>query len=203
MCLLLETVRIMENKLQNLAFHNDRINHTRKILFKKSDKWDLSEIIRIPELKKNLIYKCRILYSETIHSIEFQRYSPPVIKKLYLIHADELEYSFKYADRTALDTLKRKLTDPFGEILIIKKGFVSDTSFSNIVFFNGRDWVTPDTPLLRGTKREEYLTGGIIHEDTIREQDIRKFEKACLINAMLDLEDSVEIQSKDIVFPNA
>jgi 4-amino-4-deoxychorismate lyase len=79
------------------------------------------------------------------------------------------------------------------EILIIKNGFVTDTSFSNIVFFDGIKWITPSTYLLNGTQRQQLLQQGAIIEEEIRPSDLKHFRFAKLINAMLDLETSPSI----------
>jgi 4-amino-4-deoxychorismate lyase len=199
---LLETIKVTENRLQNLSFHNERINFTRKALFNKTDVWDVSELVRIPELNKTLIYKCRFLYSAIDHHFEFLQYTPRIISRLFLIDADYLDYSYKYADRRRLELLKQNIIDPYADILIIQNGCVSDSSFSNIAFYTGSAWVTPDTPLLRGTKRAQYIASGKIVESRIHVADIQKFEKARLINAMLDLEDSHDINVQDIVTPD-
>jgi 4-amino-4-deoxychorismate lyase len=83
------------------------------------------------------------------------------------------------------------------DILIIKNGNVTDTSFSNIVFFDGTKWLTPAQPLLRGTKREKLIRENIIFEETITKNEIQRFQNAVLINAMIDIEESpiIEIQN--------
>jgi 4-amino-4-deoxychorismate lyase len=100
-----------------------------------------------------------------------------------------------------LEQLKKNhIVDASEEILIVKNGLVTDTSFSNIVFYDGSDWITPDPPLLKGTKRTRYLRDGEIRTMKIRSSDISHFEKARLINAMLDLDDSADIHIRDINF---
>jgi 4-amino-4-deoxychorismate lyase len=69
--------------------------------------------------------------------------------------------------------------------LIVKNGFITDTSSANILFYDGRDWVTPSTPLLMGTCREKLLRGGKIREENIKRDDIYKFKHFRLINAMI------------------
>lgn len=200
MCLLLETIKIKAGQLQNILFHNDRVNRTRRILFNANEDWDLSSMIRIPVLDENLIYRCRLIYSEIVKSVDFQVYTRRSISKLIITEADNLNYGFKFADRTILEYLKSSRNAyPTEDILIIKNGFVTDTSFSNIVFFDGSEWITPDTPLLSGTKRAQYLKVGKIRETTVSLSDIPKYQKARLINAMLDLEESTDIPTNDII----
>ena len=118
---------------------------------------------------------------------------------MYLVSAAELDYSYKYVNRDSLDALKKSRTDnPLEDILIVKNGCITDTSFSNIAFYNGSSWVTPDTPLLKGTKRACYLQSGKLMEKRITPDDLRQFHKARLINAMLDLEIGEDISINNI-----
>jgi 4-amino-4-deoxychorismate lyase len=84
------------------------------------------------------------------------------------------------------------------DILIIKNGFITDTSFSNIAFFDGTQWFTPFTYLLNGTQRQHLLRQGAIVETEITPSDLKQFRYAKLINAMLDLETSPLIDIQNI-----
>ena len=81
----------------------------------------------------------------------------------------------------------------------MKNGYITDTSFSNIIFFDGANWITPSTPLLEGTKIKELLEKKIISEQEIKLKDLIKFSKAKLINAMIDIDDGNEIEMKNIL----
>ena len=91
-----------------------------------------------------------------------------------------------------------KLKEKCDDVLIIKDGYVTDTSFCNIVFDTGTKFITPSTPLLKGIKREVLLTKGVITEEEIKYTDIKLFKKAHLINAMIDLEDKIELPVMNI-----
>lgn len=202
MCLLLETIMVRNNKLQNPDFHNERVNRSRKELFGYPDKWDLSRLITIPELESTGTYRCRVLYSHEIIKTEFFSYTPRLITKLYMVVSDNLDYGFKYADRSRLEALKNSVvTGDEADILIIKDGLVTDTSFSNIVFNDGSGWVTPDEPLLPGTKRALYLSRGLVQEKRITPSDLPIYAKARLINTMLDIETGTDIEIKNIIWP--
>lgn len=84
------------------------------------------------------------------------------------------------------------------DILIVKNGFVTDSSISNIIFFDGYKWVTPDTPLLKGTMRQFLLEAAEIKEETITVQNLTTFTSFRLINAMLGF-DGPEIDVSKIV----
>lgn len=193
MCRLLETIKIKHGKIYNRSYHEARMNHSRRELFGANDKMDLSQIPLPGDLRKNQVYKCRIVYSREIEEITFTEYHPKEIRSLQIVRDDHIDYSFKYLDRKHLEELKSRAKES-EEIIIIKNGWVTDTTYANLVFFDGVKWVTPSNPLLKGTKRAFYLDRSIIQEAPIRESDIFNFQKACLINAMLDIEDEVCVE---------
>ncbi len=194
MCQLFETVRVKNNALQHIAFHNNRVNHALKHLFQIHEQWDLSEMIEIPELDPNVIYRCRFNYSRKVMGVEFIPYAPRVVRKLYLVDCGNMDYSFKYSDRSALEKLKENIPEPdISDVLLVKRGLITDTTFSNIVFFDGYNWYTPATPLLKGTRREFYIRNQTIRPCDISVSDLFKYTKARLINAMLDLEGGNDI----------
>ncbi|PKL84021.1 MAG: hypothetical protein CVV24_01820, partial [Ignavibacteriae bacterium HGW-Ignavibacteriae-3] len=158
---------------------------------------DLNNFIKFPaELSDNL-FKCRVLYSDNIHDVEFHPYTITPVNKLYAVYDDGINYDHKYENRSAIQKLLCKAGD--GEILIVKNGYITDSSYANVVFSYSNYFITPSTPLLKGTKRELLLKSGKIREEVIRLVDISQFEYCYLINAMIDLEDEVRISIKNIV----
>jgi len=152
------------------------------------DEWlDLGQIVEIPDSLEEGVYKCRVLYNNVIESIELHPYFPKNIQTLRLVEDNDIDYTFKYEDRRAFDRMLAQKEEA-DEILIVKNGFITDTSYSNIVFFDGQNWVTPDTYLLNGTQRQHLLAEGLIKEAGIRPSDLEKYTGAKLINAMLDFD---------------
>lgn len=189
MCLLFETVKIVNGKPENLALHDKRMNLSRQKLLGISENLRLSDFIQVPDEYKTGIFRCRIIYGSSIISTEYTRYYPAAIKTLKLVHADTLKYDFKYLDRSALIKLINKgLAD---DILIVKEGCITDSSFANIVFTDGKCWVTPDTPLLCGTMREKLLSKSIIMTERITVDNIYRFTNFRLINAMLGFNSNI------------
>jgi 4-amino-4-deoxychorismate lyase len=198
---LLETIKVVNGKLLQLKYHNDRVNRSRNILLGRNDLWNLAQMIDIPDLDPGGIYRCRFLYAEKPEMIEFIPYVRRRISKLYIVHADMLDYSFKYANRGNLELLKKSLPESeHSDIIIVKNGFITDTSFANIVFYDGSDWFTPSVPLLKGTKRQFYLDSRKIREKEIKPADLHQYRMARLINAMIDLEESEDIPIENILF---
>jgi len=196
---LFTTIKLEQNNLRHIQFHNQRVNYTRNILFGSRDTWDIGKMIDIPELDPDKIYRCRFLYSKDNYMTEFIPYQQRHITKLFLLQEDQIDYSYKFTDRSRLEDLRKQLIDTNdSDVLIVKNGLVTDTSFANIAFSDGNSWYTPDSPLLKGTKRAYYLSKGTLTERKISPVDLAGFVKARLINAMLDLETGNDIAMDDI-----
>lgn len=122
-----------------------------------------------------------------------------MIKSLLLVVDDVIEYGFKFQNRVALQQNFEKRGNA-DEVLIVKEGLITDTSYANVVFWDGSQWATPDKPLLKGTKRAQLLREGVIVEQKIRVEDLGAFTYVRLINAMLDFESTPVIEIRQIGF---
>lgn len=193
--MLLETIRIIHQQPQNLSHHQARFDHSRKTLFNVKDNINLASYIPIP--KDQGCYKCRILYQKDIQKIELVPYQIRPIKSLQLVIADDIIYNFKYANRQHLNALAAQKGQA-DDVLIIKNGYITDTSYSNTVFWDGKMWWTPDTPLLCGTRRAKYLQEGRIKERAIQVNDLENYQGAKVINAMVGLDDAETIDIHQI-----
>lgn len=187
MCLLIETIKVFDKKLFNINFHNQRFNKTRTELFNSNNFININDVIKFPDNLDKGLYKCRILYNEKIRNVEFFPYQMKNIKSLKIVFSDNIDYSYKYNDRKEINNLYAKRGN-CDDILIVKNSIITDTSFCNIVFYDGKKWVTPSTPLLKGTKREKYLKEKIITESDISVNNLKYFSKAMLINAFFDFD---------------
>jgi 4-amino-4-deoxychorismate lyase len=139
------------------------------------------------------LFKFRLLYNEHRYKTEFVPYSLPHIRLLKPVFADDIIYNCKFSDRSKLNILSSQKGRAH-DVLIIKNGLVTDTSFANIIFYDGNEWITPDTPLLRGTQREYLLRKGLIREVPVRYHDIQYFKEARIINAMIRMEDRIIVK---------
>ena len=184
---LFETICVKNGVIQNIGWHEKRYKTTFERFYSKPNEKSLLKDIVIPEEFQNGLAKLRVLYDERDKKYEFERYVPKRIKILKLVEADSVTYELKFTDRSQLnDLLNRK--ENCDDVLIIKKGKITDSTFANIVFTDGRKWLTPSTPLLKGTCRERLLSEKSIWETDIPVKDIWQFIGFNLINAMNDLD---------------
>lgn len=184
---LLETIKLSSKRFYNLEYHQSRLDKARKELFGLTDEINLAEELKIPGGISDSPFKVRVIYSDKIHDVEFHPYTIRNINSLQVVYADDIDYSYKYEDRSKLQKLLCKCTAD--DVVIVKNGFVTDTSYSNIVLSKGSKFFTPTTFLLNGTKRQKLLADGVIEEVEISVGSLGKYEKIYLINSMMDLDD--------------
>ena len=184
---LLETIYLKAGQLQNIDYHNQRFNTSRKVVFGKNETEDLMDLIPIPNEYQSENYRCRVIYEEEIESISFIKYVQKDIKNLKLVDIENWDYQHKYADRDFLNALLAQNSD-VDEVIMTKNGFITDCTIANLAFWDGDNWFTPSTPLLKGTKRQQLLDKQLIAEREIRVDDISQYEGVCLINCFRNLE---------------
>ena len=104
-----------------------------------------------------------------------------------MVYTEKLDYSHKYIERENLNALFTQKGE-CDDVLIVKKGMITDSSYANVVFFDGKDWWTPKTPLLKGTCRARLLHQGIINEVLLEVNDIKNFKGLKLVNSLRDMD---------------
>ncbi len=172
--------------------HRQRMHNTLIEFYKVDELPQLHEMIRVPNQYKRGIVKCRILYGRNNYTFQLDFYSQRKINSLKLVHCNEIDYKYKYSDRNSLENCLNQKAD-CDDIIIVQNGFITDTSYANLIFGDGEKWFTPTTYLLNGTCRQRLLLNGEIQEIPIRPEDLSKYKYCKLINAMIYPEDSVEI----------
>jgi 4-amino-4-deoxychorismate lyase len=183
MCPLFETIRIFNGIPVHTGWHEARMALSRRELWNLREPLFLNELLKIPEEWKSGLVRCNVSYGPDIRSITFESYVKRRVNSLKLLEYNNIDYHLKRSDRSILDHLFSRRGD-CDEIIIIKNGFITDTSISNLIFFDGKNWVTPSTPLLNGTCRQRLLNEGKISEKEIRVEDLSQFAGLKLINAM-------------------
>ncbi len=194
--LLLETIKLEDGEIANLSYHQARCTQSRQKLFNSTDILELSSLIHPPYLSNKGLYRCRILYAKELHSIEYIPYVEKDIQTLKIVPS-QIDYSVKYANRDALNTLLLSYQD-VDEIIIEKDGYLTDTTIANIAFYDGKQWLTPTTPLLNGTMRAKLLDEGFLQRSDIKKEHLSHFSKVALINAMVGFKVLNHIKIQDL-----
>lgn len=183
-----ETICIQDGKARNLRYHLDRMNRTIRQFFPHLP--SVSETDLLPQIpQESSLQKARVVYSaEGITERTFAPYTLRNTQNIAMVEDNTIDYSWKSTDRTPL-TRQREKAPHADEVIIIKDGCVTDTSYTNLCFYDGREWFTPDTPLLPGTMRQYLLDQGLIKSRRILAADLPCYQKVSLINAMMELGD--------------
>ncbi len=180
----IETIKVEDGLVKNLDLHIERERATAMKFFGIEKEYEFGGLLSDGDLKRATgIFKLRVIYSKEILSFSFEPYKMREIHTLRPVDGSGVDYSFKYESRGAIEALFEQRGDS-DDILIIKDGFVTDTSYCNIVCSDGKGLYTPSTPLLKGTKREQLLREGVIEERDIRIGDLSKYSEFYIINAM-------------------
>jgi len=180
MSLFFETMLFDGKKIRNLEFHNQRANKTIRENFKKDSDLDLSTALVIPPKEP---CRVKIIYSDIVQKIEYHPLLQREWKSFKIIDSD-IEYPYKYLDRSNIEKLYAKKED-CDEIIIVKDDLLRDSSIANIAIFDGQRWITPKLPLLKGTMRESLLKKQIILEKDVKIEDLNNAKKIALLNAII------------------
>lgn len=186
MCRFIETINVNDGQIMHLSDHQKRMDRTIFYFFGTHSTPDLESLLSIPDHARRGWLKCRVVYDHKVREVSWTPYQVRSISSFGLVHANDLDYSFKYADRKIFSHLITQAeTD---DIIILKNGLITDSSYANLLFRSGDQWITPAAPLLPGTQRKRLLQSGAIKEESIRARDLHHFDQIKLINAMLDME---------------
>lgn len=183
MCRHFETLRVEHGKIAHVMYHDMRMNQTYKMLWEKENPISISDLSlgNLPWGR----HKLRVVYDrQGIVQTSLTPYIPRNIKTLKVVDGSAIAYPYKAEDRTVLERMYA-LRSGCDEVLIVKNGVFTDTSFSNVAFFDGTHWLTPRLPLLYGTARARLLVSGVLEEADITLDMLSRFSKVCLINALL------------------
>ncbi len=179
-----ETIRIEGGKAMNLPLHEARMNATRAHFAPHAAPISLQKWLDDAPLSDERI-KARVVYDvDGVCETTFQTYKRREIQWLRMVEDNDISYTFKSTDRHELGHLLA-LRDGCDEVLIVKNGLITDTSFTNVAFFDGHKWLTPAQPLLNGTMRQWLLQRGELMEAQITPASLASFQRIMLFNAMI------------------
>jgi len=198
MCLFIETICYEQGKFQRIELHNERFNRTRQEFFGLQIPVQLELLLSVPADLIDDTVKCTVTYGAEIIGIDYNLYKIRPVHSLQMVHDDTIDYAFKYADRTKLNSLF-KLRYQSDDILIIKNGLITDTSYANIVFKKKDKWYSPQNPLLKGTRIDRYFREGRVTPALLRPTDLPLFSEARIVNAMISIGNSPVIPINNIV----
>lgn len=184
MCRFIESIRVEDGHPCLLPFHEERMNRTRAAFFPAATSFSLAGCL--PEGAAGPgVWKWRLVYDrEGIREWTCVPYVMRPVKSLRLVTDDTVEYAYKRVDRSVLEACfaRRGQAD---DVLIVRRGLLTDTSIANIALWNGQRWYTPASPLLRGVRRRALLEAGVLEERDISAGDLGRYTRIRLFNALI------------------
>lgn len=183
----IESIKVEDQKIFLTELHQKRMNETFSH-FGKECKIDIQSLFLNLEHDEDGLYKFRIEYDlENNLKTQIVPYAISEHDDFELVIDNEVDYTFKSADRTQFQKLKND--SGADEIIIIKNNQITDTSYSNLLFLKDKTWFTPKTYLLNGVMRQSLLASKKIKETEITLHNIKEFSHFQLINAMNDFDE--------------
>lgn len=199
MCRFIESIRIQDGQIMHLNDHQDRMDRTTLHFFKSKIFPRLEHYLEVPQSCQEGTFKCRIVYDQNILDIAWIPYHIRTINSIALATLPDLDYNWKYEDRSQFKSaIGYAQTD---DIIIVRDEYLTDSSYANIIFKQGKNWLTPDTPLLDGTQRQRLISSGLIVPCPIRISELKMFDGLKYINAMLSMDLSPELPIDVIRLP--
>lgn len=196
----LETIKVCGGKICSPEIHYDRYKKTLAEFYPHVRPVPVERFVEAARGAGEGVEKLRVEYGESF-SAAVAPYVPKKINSLKVFDGGGIDYRFKSADRTALNALALAARNAnCDDAIITKDGFVTDSSYANLVFADDGGLWTPATFLLNGTKRRSLLASGAVREREIRAADIRRFKRVIFVNAMLDISDNIGADIENVVF---
>jgi 4-amino-4-deoxychorismate lyase len=186
-----ESICVKDGLAENLHFHQARVNKTLTAFDASSHSIELASIVRQLILPTQGLFKLRISYDlNGNYQSVLTPYQYKQIQHFTLVDMKGQSYDYKYANRDFInEALAQSGTD---EIMMHDAGLIKDCSYTNIVFYDGLNWYTPELPLLEGTQRAKLIKEGIIKPKALYISDLPNFQKFKCINAMIHWDNAVE-----------
>ena len=138
--------------------------------------------------------------------VEVSAYAIRRPKVLFFCEAAELHYDCKLADRSGIEAIRRSVAQALAsgqiaavdgdwDIILCRDGLVLEASYAALLCPDGERWLTPQRPLLASTRLAAYAMDGVvgIEPASLTVAQVKAIGRVVLVNAMLDLEDRVEV----------
>lgn len=185
-----ETIRVVDGEPQALEAHQERMNRTLA-------RFAPGMVGGLRIEAGNIIcgagvWKARVVYAPSLGTVRYEAapYQMKQIRTLRLVSCDDIDYSFKSTDRSALAAL-HEMRGEADEVIIVKNGELTDTSYANLAIWDGSRWLTPERPLLCGIMRSHLIDSGVLSTARLTPGDLAPDTPIAIFNAMIPFGDIV------------
>jgi len=188
MCRFIESIQLKDGQFKRLELHQARLQKAMADFYPNVPFIDLAELLKQTSFPTEGMYKCRVVYDSEVRLIEFVPYIQREIHSLKLVETDVESKPYKMEDRSGLNVAFAKRGE-CDDVLLVKNGLLTDTSYSNIALYDGKQWFTPRVPLLYGVNRAQLLTEGKLIEKDLKPDELVNFQRIALFNALIEFGD--------------
>ena len=185
MCRFVESIKLKDGVFYRLKYHQERVNKAFDAFFSEEEPISVFDTLNEYAIPGEGTYKCRIVYDSDVLSVEFAPYIRREIHTLKLVETELESSAFKSEDRAGFNAAFAQRGD-CDDVLLVRNGLLTDSSYSNIALFNGTDWFTPRLPLIYGVNRTELLEESKLLEKDISIDSLKDFQQIALFNAMIE-----------------
>lgn len=182
---LIESIKLKDGAFFRLPYHQARFDRGLAQCCADRSSLDLQSLLERSDYPRHGLYKCRLLFGAEGVSLEFQPYVMRNVRTLALMEVDWPTRDYKSADRQHYDAAFAARGEA-DDVLFVRNGLLTDTSYANIAVFDGQQWKTPRMPLLFGTQRAFLLEKGLITEADIPVEFLNESPRIRLFNAMIE-----------------
>jgi len=183
-----ESIACIQGKPRNLNLHQARMAQTYLDHFGMRCPFDLASMAQHLDFSPPVKQKWKCYYNEDETKNEIKSYTPSHPLSFACI-ATKIDYPYKYSDRSPLIRIKNSLPNGIEPIIIINNA-LTDTSYSNLIFYKDGKWYTSECYLLRGTMRQSLLDQHLVKECHISLSNVHTFSHFKCINALNSFQES-------------
>jgi 4-amino-4-deoxychorismate lyase len=194
----IESIKLLDGVFFRLGLHQKRINTVFEQHYPTEAVINLQQLLHAQAFPTKGLFKCRIVFSNTVELLEFVPYTPKTFNSLKLVQADIEPSQYKSVNRDSLNAAYAQRTTA-DDVLIVNRGLITDTWFANVALWNGTEWHTPKTPLIAGVQRADLINKGLLKTLDISPQMLQTYQKIRVFNALMEFGD-VELKIQSLRF---
>jgi 4-amino-4-deoxychorismate lyase len=180
-----ESIKLKDGVFYRLKLHQERVNKAFAICYPTEEPINIVENLFQTVFPQEGIYKCHIVYDIYVQLLEFVPYVRREIRSLKLVETKLESRAYKLEDRSGLNAAFAQ-RDDCDDVLLVKNGLLTDTSYCNVALYDGENWITPRIPLLYGVNRAQLLAEGKLIEKDITNVDLKNYHQITLFNALIE-----------------
>ncbi len=182
-----ETLRAQGESVDHFAYHRRRMERTLRANGMPEPRTDwfaqLELALRAQALASPQPLRLHVDYDGISWQIAAGPLPTTPMRTLRLVVDNSIAYPYKSTDRSCLDRLFQQREEA-DDVLIVKDGYITDTSRANLLLLRQGEWFTPQHSLLPGTTQERLVEELHLQFVPIAPRELDRYEQLWIINAL-------------------